>query len=374
MEAQSMFSSLLQWLASATGDEAKTGSLPRLDFPMPRVSPTVMQLSSRRPVSRICCTLGGSTSPSLDPATLWQQPHQFREAASSSMLPGGGATGYVYTRHGGFIDLGHARDFIDFTRYFAQSYRDAATLAVHADGFSLFNEGADVVLLAERANPSPDYAMCALIGAKLAFEYSVWHEILSYFPQPGSLDQKYSAFAPDDLFSNAVGVLAGFKALFNPTVAFDVAADSALKDILELLVPAPKETTEVATQYVKDRWWKQSFSSLNPFSEVARRSFLQPGAIKPWLVTDLAISGRESQAAELARVIGKPQAASIAIPTHYNGIFLEGRARLVFRNPPQEIKNLVPTISEIRSIDLLTVSSKVCDLARAQEGAMIDQP
>jgi hypothetical protein len=371
MIVDSVFSALLQWLASATGDEAKDAGVVRtLDFPMPASAPTIMQLSETRPVSRRCCTLGGSTSPSLDPATLWQEPHQY----NTSQLPGGGETGYVYTRYGGFIDFGHARDFIDMTRYFTQKYRDAASLPVHRNGLPLFNEGADIVLLAEQVTPKPDYAICALIGAKLAFEYSVWHEIVSYFPQSGSIDEKYSAFAPEDLFSNAVGVVAGFRTLFNTTVEFDVAADQTLREVLEFLGPVAKETTEAATQYVKGRWWKQSLSSLNPFSEAARRNFLSAGAIKPWLITDLAISGRESATAELAKAIGKPQAASITISTHYNGVFLDGRAHLLFRNPLPEIKSLVPAISEIRSIDLRTVTDRLRDLARIQEGTVIDQP
>jgi hypothetical protein len=375
MVADSLFSTLLPWLALATGDEAKNGCVPTLEFTMPEVAPEIMQLSPRRPAERACCAMGQPllqrASLSLDPSTLWENPHKYRFREETLLAErttdAGGTIGFVYTRHGGFIDLGHARDFIDLTRFFTDRYRDVARLPIHRGDLFLFSEGADISLLAEQTASSPDLAICALLGAKLAFEYSIWHEIESYFSA-----EKYSSFAPEDLFSNAVGVVAGFRALFDSTDAFDVAADRALKEVLELLGPVPMEITETATQYVKNRWWK--IGILPPGPQAIRRNFLQAGAIKPWLVTDLAISGRESQATELARVIGKPPAATITIPTHYNGIFLEGRARLVFRNPMQEIKDLVPTISEIRSIDLLTVSSKVRDLAQAQEGATIDRP
>ena len=378
------FSTLLQWLASATGDAAKTDSVP-LDFPMPEVPLKAMRLSPTRPRDRFCCAMGQRlpqrSSLSLDPATLWNNPHTFRPRPDSfvgvpnpatNLSDDGGTIGFVYTRHGGFIDLGHARDFIDYTRYFASMYRDVASKPEHRGDIKLFETGlvsttAHVHLLAEQAASPPDFAICALLGAKLAFEFSVWHEIESYFTQ-----EKYSSFAPEDLFSNAVGVVAGFRALVYPTGSFDRSADSALKHVLELLDPRDIATTEAATQYIKDHWWETTF--LDPRPNTLRRNFLTPGAIKPWLVTDLAIPGLEAKAAELTQVIGKPQATSITIPTHYNGIFLEERARLVFRNPLQEIKDLVPTISEIRSIDLLTVSSRVRDLARAQEGATIDQP
>jgi hypothetical protein len=131
---------------------------------------------------------------------------------------------------------------------------------------------------------------------------------------------------------------------------------------------------QAATQYVKGRWWKNIVSIL-PFTDPERRNFLPVGAIKPWLVTDLAISDPGSKAREVVQAIGgQLPAASITIPTHYKGIFLEGRVWPVFRNPIRKIKDLVPKISEIRSIHLLTVSNKLRDHARTEEGTTVDQP
>lgn len=397
MQAGSMFSTLLQWLASASGDEAKTGGVPLVDFPMPetplkdmRLIPMAqalrdMRLGENRHRERFCCAMGQRlpqrSSLSLDPTTLWNKPHTYlpRNAGfgvpnpASNLSDDGGTIGFVYTRHGGFIDLGHARDFIDYTRYFASLYQVMASSSVPRGGIELFTTGAGATTTAhlhlrvEQAPSPPDFTMCALLGAKLAFEFSLWHEIESYFTI-----EKYSSFAPEDMFSNAVGVVAGFRALVYPTGSFDRSADSALKHVLELLDPSDITTTELATQYVKDHWWKTN--RVDPRPSTLRRNFLTPGPIRPWLVTDLAIPGRQTQAAEIGQIMGKPQAASITIPTHYNGVFLEGRAHLVFKNLLQDIGALVPTMSEIRSIDLLTVTTRVRDLARAQEGATIDQP
>jgi hypothetical protein len=365
-----LFDALLQWLASNTGARAHGDAAPVLDFSMPANAPTIVQAISTKPVSRLCCALGGNTSPSLDPAALWQGLHEYK----TGMLAGGGSTGYMYTRHGGFIDLGHARDYIDMTRYMTQMYRDAAGNPMYAPGMPLrLNEGADLILVAEPVRPSPEWTFCALMGAKLAFEQSVWHEVYSYFPQAGGFNQKYSSFAPEDLFSNAVGVVAGFRALvFHADLPFDVAADRALKDVLESLGPVSKDLTEQAIQYVEDRWWESSLLGTQP--ETKRRNFLSAGPLRPWLVTDLAIRGKEARAAELVAAIGRPSAASIAIPTHYTGILLEQRGRLRFDNPIQDIKNLVPQLAEIRSIDLLTVSSALRAHARRQETSDIDSP
>lgn len=305
---------------------------------------------------------------------MWNKPHTFRPRAGNTiaMFPDpnaglsddGGTIGFVYTRHGGFIDLGHARDFIDHTNFFAAMYRDVASGPGGEGSVFLWNAGADMHLLAEQTPSPPDFAICALLGAKLAFEYSIWHEIESYF----SLE-KYSSFAPEDVFSNAVGVVAGFRAMFNPSGTFDRAADQALKEVLELLGPVTMETTEKAMQYVKDHWWKETGAT----GESKRRNFLSPGAIRPWLVTDLVIPGREAGAEELRKIIGKPQGASITIPTRHKGVFLERRARLAFRNLPNGLKNLTG-LDEITSINLRAVSTMLRDLALSEEGASIATP
>jgi Protein of unknown function (DUF4056) len=376
----SIFSVLIDWLALATGGEAKAAEAPALGFPMPPKPPTFMQLSERRPASRACCAMGQplpqrAAPIALDPETLWKHPHRFRSQAETGALElmddVGGTIGYVYTRFGGFIDLGHARDFIDLTSFFTQMYLNVAENSIHGGSTFLFKEDADIYLEAEQLATPRDYAISALIGAKLAFEYSVWHEISSYFTV-----QSYSSFAPEDLFSNALGAVAGFRALFNTKVEFNIAANQALKELLEQLGMESKATTEAAIEYVKDRWWKKVLFEKFPVAK--RRNFLSAGAIKPWLVTDLTIRGKEATSAELEQAMGKPPPASITFPTHYNGIFLDGRARLFFKNPMQEIKDLVkevePPISEIRSINLPTVSEQLRAHARKEEEASIDSP
>lgn len=375
MIAGSIFSILIDWLALATGSDAKAAAAPVLDFPMPPTPPETMQLSDMRPAMRYCCAMGQplphrAAPLALDAAVLWANPHRFRRHEETGILErvndNGGTIGYVYTRHGGFIDLGHTRDFIDHTRYFAQMYLNVAGNPVHRGSMSLFNENADIFLEAELLSPKPDLAISALIGAKLAFEYSVWHEINTYFTS-----EKYSSHAPEDLFSNALGVVIGFRALMKPKMEFDAAAHLVLKEVLEQLGMQSKAITEAAIEYVKDRWWALVVGERFPVAR--RRNFLTSGPIKPWLVTDLVIPGKETQAADLERALGRPQAASIPIPALHNGVFLERRGRLAFKNPMQNIQDLVP-LTEFRSIDLVGISRLLRDHARAEEGASIDTP
>lgn len=368
-----LFSTLLAWLASATGDMAKSDSVPTLDFPLPAAPPTQMRLTPTRPMERWCCQMGqvatSGDSLLLDPSTLWNTPHRFRARVgidfTARLSNDGGTIGFVYTRHGGFVDLGHARDFVDHTNYFAQTYRDLASKPGTEREKLLWNEGADMYLFAEMAPSEPDFTTCAFVGAKLAFDYSIWHEIQSYFSA-----EKYSSFAPEDVFSNAVGVLAGFRALFNPTIGFDRAAHLALKEVLELLGPARQEVTQKAADCVKGHWWQMTSSQTG---KTLRRNFLAAGPIRPWLVTDLSTPGREAAIEELRSLIGKPASASITIPTRHNGTFLSRHASLVFKDLPSGLRDLTG-LDEIKSSNLLAVSGMLRGQARVEEGSHIDQP
>ena len=175
-----IFLPLLEWLASQTSAEAKDA--PKFDFDTRGKpnddAPTRFFIDSEirlDVVQRICCALGGSTSPSLSVSELASQPHQYRGKATEGALgslPGGGKAGYVYTRHGGFIDLGHVRDYIDYTRFFAARYLGAPlTGRGEANELSkLFSEKGDIHLIVAPRAKKPSAIQAVIVGAKLAYE------------------------------------------------------------------------------------------------------------------------------------------------------------------------------------------------------------
>jgi hypothetical protein len=285
-------------------------------------------------VKRICCALGGDSSPSLDVARLGDEPHQYRPKTPTALLRGGGLTGYVYTRRGGFIDLGHVRDYIDYTRWFSTYFSDRGTqeLVVNASSF-LFSESGDIHLVKKPLPQRPAPVTAALVGARLAYDRALWHEIVSYFNK-----EKFSSFAPEDNFSNAVGVLAGFEAVLTQ-IEFNEAADRALLKVLDALGYVGKETTEAATDFVEDHWWKPE-GFLGGFMPPAkRRNFAAFSPVTPWLVTDIKVDGKTAADEPLLAALARPIAASIVMPTQIEGVALDGLAELV-------IANVHPTASE----------------------------
>lgn len=339
------------WVTQQTGDQAKAAGAPALTFDVPATIPEVFNLRAfdmpdigfTSPASRICCALGDS--PSLDLGDLPSAPHEYQKATTlSQFVPGGGTAGYVYTRRGGFIDLGHVRDYIDFTRFFASRFREAPMLGQSGDAAKVFNEAGDIHLMVARRSQRPDPVLAAIMGAKLAYDRATWHEIATYFPAATApIDQKYSSFAPEDNFSNAVGVLAGYRAAVTRHTDFNANADREIVRILEQLQPAKKSETARAVDYVKGFWWDDSILSTDLAPNSKRRNFDAISAVKPWLVTDIKVPGKDAQGAALRNDLGRPAPASIAIPTHYNGILLDSLARL-------EITNIQASINALRPI------------------------
>ncbi|MDT4898053.1 MAG: hypothetical protein QOH25_3130 [Acidobacteriota bacterium] len=387
--ATTIFAPLLELLASQTANEAKIAGEPRFEYdtqgkPTDYISLLAFNMGEvgSDVMSRLCCALGGSTSSSVGISELApdrsDERHQYRAKSVGGLLPGGGRVGYVYTRRGGFIDLGHARDYIDYTRFFASRYRDLPLAGASGELAKLFNEAGDIHLIIAPRSEKPLPVLAAIMGAKLAYERSIWHEIVTYFPDTLTTDQKFSSFAPEDNFSNAVGVLAGYQAVLTPTVDFNTAADQALFKVLQALGPATKEVTDEATDYVEDFWWESGLLGGGLRPNALRRNFDATPPVKPWLVSEIAIPGDEAQAGELRSLLGRPTPASIPIPTHYNGLLLDNLAHLEITNIHSSIKAVLPSnlaqLDRIKSSDLYTVVNAIRAKERQEKGNDADSP
>jgi hypothetical protein len=332
------------WALNQTGDDAKSPLALRFDPPATIPAHFNLRafdtgdLGTNGPMSRLCCALGSSGA--LDVASLSSEPHDSRPANTTGFFPGGGAAGYVYTRRGGFIDLGHVRDYIDFTRFFASRFREAPLAGLSATGPQLFSEAGDVHLIVAPRALRPDPVLSALIGAKLAYERATWHEIASYFPGPTDVDQKFSSFAPEDNFSNAVGVLAGYRAALTPDIEFNAAADKELSRILGELQSVSKADTTRAIDFVDDFWFDGLVVAIRPNSK--RRHFGARPPVTPWLVTDITVPGKTAEGDALRMDLGRPRPATIDFPASYNGQVLDDLARLEITSIPAVINDLRP--------------------------------
>lgn len=375
-----IFASLLAWLASNAGDAAKAGESLEFRFEPPAKVPAGVALPfieaevGVNVLARVCCALG--TSGSLEFGEVGF--HEYRRGSTDATLADrldarGGPTGYLYTRRGGFIDLGHVRDNIDYTRFFAARYYNAPLSGRTGNVSKVIEEGGDIHLEIAPRTGRPGSALAAAMGAKLAYEHAIWHEIVTYFAPTGTFtfDEQFSSFAPEDNFSNAVGVLAGYRALLTPDTPFDLAARQALHKILARLGPVHrKEETQAAIDFVEDHWW--TAGGLRPPAK--RRNFDAFSPVRPWLVTDIVIAGKETEGDELRETLARPKPASIHLPAQHDGQPLDSLAHLEMKNVHPLLRALVPSLTTIKGSDLPAVVAAIRAEERRVKGADADSP
>jgi hypothetical protein len=375
-----IFATVLAWLASNTGNAAKAGESLEFRFePPPKVPagaalPFIESEVGIDVLGRVCCALGTSDRLEFGEVGFHAYRPRFTDATMADRLDAkGGRNGYVYTRRGGFIDLGHARDYIDYTRFFAARYYNAPSSGRTGILSKVFEEGGDIHLEIAPRTGRPGSALAAAMGAKLAYERAIWHEIITYFAPTGTLtfDERFSSFAPEDNFSNAVGVLAGYRALLTPDTPFDLAAQQALHKILARLAPVHrKEETQAAIDFVEDHWW--AGGGLTPPAK--RRNFDAFSPVRPWLVTDIVIPGKEGEGDELRETLARPKPASIHLPVQHDGLPLDSLAHLEMKNVHPSLRTLVPSLTTIKGSDLPTVVAAIRAEERRVKGADADSP
>jgi hypothetical protein len=373
------FLPVLAWLAVATGDEAKAGDGLEFRFtPPPKVPPGPALPFIEADVGtdvlgRNCCALGANGAVDFPDLGF----HKYRKGRPNATLlerqgEDGGKHGYLYTRHGGFIDLGHVRDNIDYARFFAARYYNAPLSGRTGAMSFVYNEGADIHLEIAPRTERPRPELAAAMGAKLAYERALWHEIITFFPPASTIDidEQFSSFAPEDLFSNAVGVLAGYRAILTPDTPFDLTAQQHLHRIIARLGPVHRaDETTAAIALVKDHWWTSA-----TFPPVKRRNFDAFSPVRPWLLTDIVIDGKEAEGDALRAALARPKPASIIIPAEHAGRPLDALAHFEFRNLPASLSALVPSLSIIRGSDLPAVVAAIRAKARTIHGNDVDSP
>lgn len=163
-------------------------------------------------------------------------------------------TGTIYTNKGGFIDLGHVRDQIDWTRYLY-------TTVLNSRG-----KGEVILPLRKEAGRKTLYlnvpaqfstSDCILLAGKITYDLSLWHEISTWFGASTVplLTEKFSSFSVEDVYSNLMGVHVGMKTLHSK-LPFNRAATLAIASTLDSLdvVKTAKETYD-AYDAVHNKWY-----------------------------------------------------------------------------------------------------------------------
>ncbi len=165
--------------------------------------------------------------------------------------------GVVYTRRGGFIDMGHLRDNADWAAwlYSLLEGNRGDTLIER----SLGNEGGEKRLRVVLPPDASDEDLVLLAG-RIAYDLGVWHEIATWYGVSSMplVSEQFSSFSVEDTYSNLQGVLLGMEAIRS-----DLPYDEAMTTLVaarlrELEVVASEEETVAAMEKVRDVWWTRA--------------------------------------------------------------------------------------------------------------------
>ncbi len=238
-------------------------------------------------IIRTCCSFGSDLKMMGVPLARFTQitsmerigPHQYLGGSEEE-------NGIIYTRRGGFIDLGHLRDQADWTSFlFLQLNRplDLDTMQI-----VLGNEGGLKTLYLRDIEGVCEATRIKLAGA-IAYDLSSWHEIATWF---GSsmipfIPERYSSFSVEDAYSNLLGVTIGMKAIqsaYPYEEAMTMLINEALRD---LEVVRSEQETYDAMEVVEKLWWTRDFKLPTWKVLVEREMDLYP-ELSPWLIPSIS--------------------------------------------------------------------------------------
>ena len=220
----------------------------------------VPSLGDTRP--RTCCALasnlplhlGAAHVPvSLGIVTSAQSlgPHSYLGDAVANE-----ANGVIYTRRGGFIDTGHTREYADLTAHLIVKLRP---LLARGEGVLRLRprDGQVTVRVTSRVPEATLDSTTARLAQRIAFQISVWVEITQHFGHTviRGAEEYFSAFSPEDLYSNMLGTQLGAAALESP-LPYDRAMDGLLVDALRVLEATPSAEARRVLAALDGRWWR----------------------------------------------------------------------------------------------------------------------
>ncbi|QMU27648.1 DUF4056 domain-containing protein [Adhaeribacter radiodurans] len=206
-------------------------------------------------IIRTCCSFGSELKMAVIPVKKVTQiscisnlgPHQYLGSSKEG-------NGIIYTKHGGFVDMGHLRDQADWTAYLYALIRESQKNGVtiqrlgHEGGTKELNLNIPADL---------DSTDAILLAGRIAYDLSVWHEIAtwygaSYIP---FVTERYSSFSIEDAYSNLLGVTLGMEALKSDLPYEQAITQLIAKTLNNLEAVATEADTHAAMESVLNVWW-----------------------------------------------------------------------------------------------------------------------
>lgn len=194
--------------------------------------------------------------------------------------------GNIYTRRGGFIDMGHLRDCADMTAFMykliiSQKETDGVFTA------DLGTEGGPKTLTLN-IPCNIDSLEAYQVAGKIAYDLSLWHEIATWFGTSylPFVPERYSSFSPEDLYSNLLGVKLGISAL-KSDLDYDEAMTFLIHDVLDSLETVSTfDETYAAMEKVENIWWTKD-KNLPSRKVLLKRYFDTDSCLSPWLIPSM---------------------------------------------------------------------------------------
>ena len=204
--------------------------------------------------------------------------------------------GLVYTCRGGFIDTAHVRDYADLTVFVALHLVAAlpgpVVLTLPGDGairhVRLKALPADTMTEADRWDWAVSLAQYAV------FQLSVFHELATWFGHrtTPSWSERASAFSPEDLYSNLLGIRIAGGIIRKQGVRsrrdWDASMDAWMPRALHRLGALPRKLGRRAMQDVDGVWW-DSKKLLPDMLTVTRRNYALTNPLAPWRLEDAGV-------------------------------------------------------------------------------------
>jgi Protein of unknown function (DUF4056) len=222
---------------------------------------TEKQLNSPPPrIIRTCCSFGSEVSVLGIPGLKISDITSVSALGSHQYLGNEEeGNGIIYTRRGGFIDMGHLRDQADWTAYlyaYIMLHKERG-LAIRKLGY----EGGtkNLTVLAPTTMCAEDVM---LLAGKIAYDLSVWHEIATWFGASyiPLLPERFSSFSVEDAYSNLLGVHLGIAAL-QSDLPYEEAMTKLIYETLESLdAVSSQQDTHDAMEAVHNIWWTRNKS------------------------------------------------------------------------------------------------------------------
>ena len=238
-------------------------------------------------IIRVCCAFGSNVGVMGVPFFRLTEitgvedigPHHYLGNRSEG-------NGIIYTRRGGFIDLGHLRDQADWTAYLYEVIRTNKG----NPGFELklgYEGGTKKLVLNIPDNLSETNSM--ILAGRIAYDLSVWHEIATWFGVSSIpfVPERYSSFSIEDNYSNLLGATLGIESLESDLPFCDAMTKLLNEKLIELGRVDSVSQTYDAMEKVLNKWWTRKYQF--PQANVTlKRAFSTYADTYPLIVPEMA--------------------------------------------------------------------------------------